>query len=45
MKMAQMEGATENTSLFLEEKATSKQSSHQQGGKRNMFSALRPAVK
>jgi len=43
--MAQMEGVMENTSLFLEEKATSKQSSHQQGGKRNMFSALRPVVK
>lgn len=40
-----MEGATENTSLFLEEKATSKQSPHQQGGKREHVSALRPAVK
>lgn len=34
-----------NTSFFIEEKATTKQSSHQQGGKRGTFWAPRVVVK
>ena len=35
--MAQMEGVMENISPFLEEKATTKHSCHQQGGKSNIL--------